>query len=50
MELSDVPNIPAALPEGKTSPVGIELKFDVFSTVHHSIELFHQPTLMHTSI
>jgi len=22
-------------------------KFDVFSTVHHSIELFHQPTLMH---
>ena len=21
--------------------------FDVFSTVHHSIELFHQPTLMH---
>ena len=23
------------------------LLFDVFSTVHHSIELFHQPTLMH---
>ena len=22
-------------------------KSDVFSTVHHSIELFHQPTLMH---
>ena len=22
-------------------------RFDVFSTVHHSIELFHQPTLMH---
>ena len=22
-------------------------QFDVFSTVHHSIELFHQPTLMH---
>ena len=22
-------------------------KCDVFSTVHHSIELFHQPTLMH---
>ena len=22
-------------------------KFDVFSTVHHRIELFHQPTLMH---
>ena len=22
-------------------------KLDVFSTVHHSIELFHQPTLMH---
>ena len=22
-------------------------EFDVFSTVHHSIELFHQPTLMH---
>jgi len=21
--------------------------FDVFSTVHHNIELFHQPTLMH---
>ena len=21
--------------------------FDVFSTVHHSIELFHQPPLMH---
>ena len=21
--------------------------FDVFSTVHHSMELFHQPTLMH---
>ena len=23
------------------------MTFDVFSTVHHSIELFHQPTLMH---
>ena len=23
------------------------MQFDVFSTVHHSIELFHQPTLMH---
>ena len=23
------------------------LLFDVFLTVHHSIELFHQPTLMH---
>ena len=23
------------------------LKFDVFLTVHHSIELFHQPTLMY---
>ena len=23
------------------------IRFDVFSTVHHSIELFHQPTLMH---
>ena len=23
------------------------LSFDVLSTVHHSIELFHQPTLMH---
>ena len=23
------------------------LQFDVFSTVHHSIELFNQPTLMH---
>ena len=23
--------------------------FDVFSTVHHSIELFHLPTLMHNS-
>ena len=23
------------------------LSFDVFSTVRHSIELFHQPTLMH---
>ena len=22
-------------------------EYDVFSTVHHSIELFHQPTLMH---
>ena len=22
--------------------------FDVFSTVHHSIELFHQPTLLHS--
>ena len=22
--------------------------FDIFSTVHHSIELFHQPTLMHS--
>ena len=22
-------------------------QFDVFSTVHHSIELFHQPNLMH---
>ena len=25
-------------------------KFDVFSTVHHSIELFHLPTLMHNSL
>ena len=25
----------------------VVLQFDVFSTVHHSIELFHQPTLMH---
>ena len=24
--------------------------FDVFSTVHHSIELFHQPTSMHNSL
>jgi len=24
--------------------------FDVFSTVHHSIELFHLPTLMHNSL
>ena len=24
--------------------------FDVFSTVHHSIELFHQPTLMYNFI
>ena len=24
--------------------------FDVFSTVHHSIELFHQPTLMYNSL
>ena len=23
------------------------LQFDVFSTVHHSIELYHQPTVMH---
>ena len=23
------------------------IEFDVFSTVHHSIELFHQPILMH---
>ena len=26
---------------------GLFTYFDVFSTVHHSIELFHQPTLMH---
>ena len=26
------------------------MKFDVFSTVHHSIELFHLPTLMHNSL
>ena len=26
---------------------GMYTEFDVFSTVHHSIELFHQPTLMH---
>ena len=25
----------------------IRTKFDVFLTVHHSTELFHQPTLMH---
>ena len=25
-------------------------EFDVFSTVNHSIELFHQPTLMHKFI
>ena len=25
----------------------LSLEFDVFLTVHHSIELFHQPTLMH---
>ena len=25
----------------------IGMLFDVFPTVHHSIELFHQPTLMH---
>ena len=24
--------------------------FDVFLTVHHSIELFHLPTLMHNSL
>jgi len=29
-------------------PTGIN--FDVFSTVHHSIGLFLQPTLMHNSI
>ena len=27
-----------------------KLKFDVFSTVHHNIGLFLQPTLMHNSI
>ena len=26
------------------------LCFDVFLTVHHSIELFHLPTLMHNSL
>ena len=26
------------------------IPFDVFSTVHHSIELFHLPTLMHNSL
>ena len=26
------------------------LQFDVFLTVHHSIELFHLPTLMHNSL
>ena len=25
----------------------VNIQFDVFSTVHHSIELYHQPTLMH---
>ena len=27
--------------------VDFMLPFDVFSTVHHSIELFHRPTLMY---
>ena len=27
--------------------ITVEIKFDVYSTVHLSIELFHQPTLMH---
>jgi len=26
------------------------MKFDVFSTVHHIIELFQLPTLMHNSL
>ena len=25
----------------------MNFKFDIFLTVHHSIELFHQPTLMY---
>ena len=29
---------------------GNDLKFDVFSTVHRSIELFHLPNLMHNSL
>ena len=27
-----------------------QVDFDVFSTVHRSIELFHLPTLMHNSL
>ena len=26
-----------------------KISFDVFLTVHHSIDLFHLPTLMHSS-
>ena len=33
----------------KTNKLGLT-PFDVFSTVHHSIELFHYPTLMHNSL
>jgi len=33
------------------SSIKIKLvEFDVFPTVHHSIELFHLPTLMHNSL
>ena len=28
----------------------ISRRSDVFSTVHHSIELYHLPTLMHSSL
>ena len=32
------------------SLVRVSRRFDVFSTVHHSIELYHLPTLMHNSL
>ena len=30
--------------------IDLSVYFDVFSTVHRSIELFHLPTLMHNSV
>ena len=44
-----------SLPNCVMVKLGLDLEhhlteFDVFSTVHHSIELFHLPTLMHNSL
>ena len=30
--------------------IAVTFIFDVFSTVQHSLELFHLPTLMHNSL
>ena len=36
-----------ARPGRKQATATEDFEFDVFSTVHHSRELFHQPTLIH---
>ena len=36
--------------EMSLGPNKLAYRFDVFSTVHHSIGYFLEPTLMHTSI